>query len=110
MQIGAMDSGGTTPAEGPLAGREMARVRAAAQEFEAALINSWWQAMQGSFSDQDGDKLTGDSGVRQDLSRQTMASAIAEVGGIGFASMMVRQLGEAAAGSQPQVSSSPADL
>jgi Rod binding domain-containing protein len=102
----AIGSAAVTAGEKP---RDWSKLEAAAKEFEAAMINAWWQSMQESFHDGSEDKLTGDSSVLQDLSRQTMASAIASAGGIGFASMIVKQLKTSAAG-EAQVSKDPADL
>lgn len=90
-------------------GDDMERIRAAAREFEAAMINAWWQAMQATFTEQDGDKLSGSSGALGDLSRQTMSAAIAEAGGLGFSSLIVSQL-DKAGGSGAQVSANSADL
>jgi Rod binding domain-containing protein len=78
-------SGATNP-------HDVARIQTAAKEFEAAMISAWWEAMQTTFTQNEPEKLTGDSGVLQDLSRQTMASAIASAGGIGVAKDIVRKL------------------
>ena len=69
----------------------MARIGAAAKEFEAALIDSWWKAMQGSFAEEKSSGI-GQPEALQDLSRQTMAAAVAEAGGLGIASMILDQL------------------
>ena len=93
-------------ARGAALDSDMERVRAAAQEFEAALVNAWWQAMEGVSGEQDADgPLTGNSGVLGDFSRQTMATAIAQAGGIGLSRMIVEKL--VAHGGQPAKVSEP---
>lgn len=90
-------------------GEDMDRLRSAAQEFEAAMLNAWWQAMQSSFPEDGEGSLSGDPGVLQDLSRQTMSAAIAEAGGIGFSRMILEQL-QPTLGQQAKVPGESADL
>ena len=70
----------------------MAKLRKAAQDFEAIMIDSLWGSMKdGSLdSDDDLDDPTGSS--MQQLGMQMVSSALAKAGGLGIGKMIVREL------------------
>ena len=87
------------PREGPEAPAGFTKERAqrqklqkAAQEFEAILLSSWWEAMGKSFPASSESGRESGLDMMQDLSRQAMSVAIAACGGLGIARVLIRQL------------------
>ncbi len=93
-----------TPAANSKETAQHMKLRHAAQEFEAILINSWWQSMKESFSSLADSEEEPAHGTLEDWSMQAMSSAIAASGGVGLGNMLVHQL-EPAAASSPAVES-----
>jgi Rod binding domain-containing protein len=88
---------GLSPAPGltaadPARAQSDARIRHAAQEFEAVLLESLLQPLEKSFSTLPGkDDLSG-ADTYHYLGTQALASALAHSGGLGLAAMMVRTM------------------
>lgn len=73
----------------------------AAHEFEALLLQSWLEKMNQSFAGESGNLDPAHDTVSS-LGTQAIAQALAARGGIGIASMLLRQLGRNAQHAQPQ--------
>lgn len=71
---------------------ELRKLRRAAQDFEAMLLASWWQAMQGSWENPDEEGAAADTQTLQGVAMQGLASAEAASGGVGLAELIVRKL------------------
>ena len=73
---------------------EVRKVVESAQQFEAAMLESFLQPLEKAFSSVPSGKDDGGLGVGGfgDMGTQAMASAISQAGGIGIADMLVRNL------------------
>lgn len=84
-------------ASGASAQAQLLKLKKAATQFEAMLLEKWWSAMKksGLGDDDDGDP---GKGTLDTMGMQAMSTAIANAGGIGIAAMLVRSVqGELAA-------------
>lgn len=76
---------------------EMLKLKKAATQFEAMLLEKWWSSMKESGLSEDDSSDPG-QGTLDNMGMQAMSTAIAGAGGIGIASMLVHSLqGEIAA-------------
>ena len=76
---------------------KLLKLKKAATQFEAMLLQKWWSSMKESGLGEDDDSDPG-AGTLDTMGMQAMSTAIAGAGGIGIAAMLVRSLqGEIAA-------------
>ncbi|MGH9685673.1 MAG: hypothetical protein ACRD5K_01090 [Candidatus Acidiferrales bacterium] len=76
---------------------EMLKLKKAATQFEAMLLEKWWSSMKQSGLSEDDSSDPG-QGTLDNMGMQAMSTAVAGAGGIGIASMLVHSLqGEIAA-------------
>lgn len=83
---------------------QLRKLKKAATQFEAMLLEKWWSAMKksGFGNDNDGDP---GQGTLDNMGMQAMSTAVASAGGIGIAAMLVRSVqGELAAESATKAS------
>lgn len=76
------------------------KLRKATQEFEGILLSMWLEKVQQSFA---GTEDSNDAGHQtlESMGTQAISSALATHGGIGFARMLLRQLGKPAEAGAP---------
>ncbi len=72
--------------------RRAGAIRKYAQEFEASLLAAWWKEMQSSFAGLSDEEHGPEFETMNDLGAQALASGLAARGGIGIASLLVRNL------------------
>jgi len=76
---------------------QLRKLKKAATQFEAMLLEKWWSAMKKSGLGDDNDGDPG-QGTLDNLGMQAMSTAVANAGGIGIAAMLVHSVqGELAA-------------
>ena len=80
---------------------EKLKLRRATEEFEAILLSSWWEQMQKSFPAASESEQEPGFDTLRELSYRALAVALASRGGIGVASLMLRQLEPALPNSPP---------
>jgi Rod binding domain-containing protein len=84
---------------------QLLKLKKAATQFEAMLLQKWWSSMKQSGLGQDDDGDPGE-GTLDNMGMQAMSSAVANSGGVGIAAMLVRSLqGELAAENASKASS-----
>jgi len=87
---------------------QLLKLKKAATQFEAMLLQKWWSSMKQSGLGQDDDIDPG-AGTLDNMSMQAMSTAVANAGGVGIAAMLVRSLqGELAAENENKSSSAGA--
>jgi Rod binding domain-containing protein len=80
---------------------EKLKLQRATEEFEAILLSSWWEQMQKSFPAASESEQEPGFDTLRELSYRALAVALASRGGIGVASLMLRQLEPALPNSPP---------
>ncbi|MGH9738526.1 MAG: hypothetical protein ACRD4X_08040 [Candidatus Acidiferrales bacterium] len=70
---------------------EMLKLKKAATQFEAMLLEKWWSSMKESGLSEDDSSDPG-QGTLDNMGMQAMSTAVAGAGGIGIASMLVHSL------------------
>jgi len=70
----------------------MAKLRKAAGEFEAILLQSLWKSMKETFQDQDDESFDPSLETFDDYGMQVMASAVGSAGGLGIKNMILKYL------------------
>jgi len=70
----------------------MAKLRKAAQDFEAIMIDSLWGSMKDGSLGSDDDLDDPTSSSMQQLGMQMVSGALAKAGGLGIGKMIVREL------------------
>jgi Rod binding domain-containing protein len=70
---------------------QLLKLKKAATQFEAMLLQKWWSSMKESGLGQDDDSDPGE-GTLDNMGMQAMSSAVARAGGIGIAAMLVRSV------------------
>jgi Rod binding domain-containing protein len=84
---------------------QLFKLKKAATQFEAMLLQKWWSSMKQSGLGQDDDSDPGE-GTLDNMGMQAMSAAVANSGGVGIAAMLVRSLqGELAAENASKASS-----
>lgn len=69
-----------------------AKLRKAAQEFEAILIQTLWRSMKESFASSSEEEQDPAHRTLEDLSMQAMSTALAASGGLGIARMLIHAM------------------
>ncbi len=69
-----------------------AKLRKAAQDFEAILIQTLWRSMKESFASSSEQEQDPARKTLEDLSMQAMSTALAASGGLGIARMLIHSL------------------
>ncbi len=69
-----------------------AKLRKAAEDFEAILIQTLWRSMKESFASSSEEKQDPAHGTLEDLSIQAMSTALAASGGMGIARMLIHAM------------------
>jgi Rod binding domain-containing protein len=87
---GGAIAGGNAAGTAVAAG-QLRKLKKAATQFEAMLLEKWWSSMKQSGLGQDDDGDPG-KGTLDTMGMQAMSTAIASAGGIGIAAMLVRSL------------------
>lgn len=76
----------------PSGAQQDTKLRKAAGEFEAILLQSMWKSMKESFSSPDDENSDPTLQSFDELGIQSMASAVGKVGGLGLKNMIIRHL------------------
>jgi len=71
---------------------EMQKLKKAAGEFEAMLLQHWWSAMKDSGISSGDDEFDAGHDTLDQMGMQAMSTAVAQGGGFGLAGMMVKGL------------------
>jgi Rod binding domain-containing protein len=71
---------------------EMQKLKKAASEFEAMLLQHWWSAMKDSGISSGGDEFDAGHDTLDQMGMQAMSTAVAQGGGLGLAALMVKGL------------------
>ena len=80
------------------------KIRHAAQEFEAVLLNTLLGSLEKTFATMPGSKLGTGADQYQSLGAQALASGLAARGGIGIADLIARRLqAQSTATREPQI-------
>jgi len=82
-------------------GGQTAKIRKYAQEFEANLLSKFYQEMQHSLGDVEGESDPG-SDTLTDLGVHALAMGISAVGGVGIANLLVQHLTSKGGPATPQ--------
>lgn len=85
------DGNAPTSAVGQKPRAEMLKLKKAATQFEAMLLEKWWSSMKESGLSEDDSSDPG-QGTLDNVGMQAMSTAVAGAGGIGIASMLVHSL------------------
>lgn len=83
------NAAGTT--NSPAQKEQLLKIKKAATQFEAMLLQKWWSSMKESGLGKDDDSDPGE-GTLDNMGMQAMSSAVASSGGVGIAAMLVRSL------------------
>jgi len=84
--------GAQSPAPTGSSSHEGAKLRKAAGEFEAILLESLWKSMKETFSNQDDENFDATIQSFDDLGIRSMASAVGKSGGLGIKNMILKHL------------------
>jgi Rod binding domain-containing protein len=87
--------------------RDEAKLRKAAGEFEAILLNSLWKSMKETFTDQDDPNADPTLESYNDWGMQAMSSAVGNAGGLGIKDLIMNHLGPSLHGSNHDANSPP---
>lgn len=85
---GAQSTASANPANSP----QVAKVRKAAGEFEAMLLQNWWGSMKESGFGGDDDSSDPGKDTLDQLGMQAMCAAVAKGGGLGIAAILVQSV------------------
>lgn len=78
-------------ASSPAQNAQLLKLKKAATQFEAMLLQKWWSSMKESGLGQDDDSDPG-AGTLDTMGTQAMSTAVASAGGVGIAAMLVRSV------------------